>query len=123
MQISCIFHSIWFDASVLRYFFMKLLLTTLTVLALVFCSGIAQAGDVTYVGTLTGVECSGCKRTIAQSLGKMKGVQTIQIKKTGEKTHQLTVITDGSKVLTRADATAALKRAEHYKIQSWSRRG
>lgn len=102
---------------------MKLLLTTLTVLVTMLYSSAAWAGEVTYVGTLTGIECSGCKRTIAQSLGKMKGVRTIQIKKTGERTHQLTVITDGSKVLTRADATAALKKAEHYKIQSWSRRG
>ena len=79
------------------------------------------AADITYGGTLSGVECTACKKTIAKALGKLKGVKTIRIVKGKGETHRLEVLTDGSNTITRADATTALKKAEHYKILSWSK--
>lgn len=74
----------------------------------------------TYVAKLTGVECEGCKKTIAKSLANINGVETIQIKKVAEKEHLMTVTTDGSKPISMDEAAAAIKHAEHYKIQSWN---
>lgn len=77
----------------------------------------------TYSATLTGIECNACKKTIATSIGKLKGVKTIRIVKTGENTHRMTVITDGQKAISKAEAERAIKKAEHYKIKSWSKTG
>ena len=85
-----------------------------------FSASALIAGDA-YVATLTGVECSGCKKTIAKSLAKIDGVQTIRIEKSGDKTHKMTVTTDGSAPISKAKASAALKHAEHYKIVSWKK--
>jgi len=79
------------------------------------------AADTTYGGTLSGVECTACKKTIAKALGKLKGVKTIRIVKGKDETHRLEVLTDGSHPISRADANTALKKAEHYKILSWSK--
>ena len=98
---------------------MKLrILLYFTILA--FCLP-CSAADTTYGGTLSGVECTACKKTIARSLGKLKGVKTIRILKGKNETHRLEVLTDGTHPISKADATAALKKAEHYKILSWSR--
>jgi len=78
------------------------------------------AGDV-YVATMTGIERSGCKKTIAISLAKIDGVKSIRIVKKVEGTHRLTVTTDGSVAISKARAAKAIKRAEHYKIQSWQK--
>lgn len=82
----------------------------------------AFAGDVTYRASMTGIECSGCKKTIAKSLGKLDGVKTIRIVKGSGNNHTLTVITDGSSSLSKSDALKALgKNAPHYQIVSWSK--
>ncbi len=76
----------------------------------------------TYVAKLSGIDCTGCKKTIAKSIGKLKGVKTIRIEKKSENSHTLTVITDGTKAISKADAVKALgKNVEHYKILSWSK--
>ncbi len=81
----------------------------------------AESQDVTYVGTLSGVECTACKRTISRSLAKIKGVKTIRIVKQGESLHRLEVATNGSREITKSDAVNALKKAEHYKILTWAK--
>ncbi|NNE92785.1 MAG: hypothetical protein HKN23_14155 [Verrucomicrobiales bacterium] len=92
-------------------------------LAVLACSflllNFATAAETKYVGSLSGIECTACKRTIAQALSKLDGVKTIRIVKQGEKSHRLEVITDGSRKLTKSDADKALAKAEHYKILSW----
>lgn len=98
-----------------RIFAIFALLLTLTATAF--------ADDVTYTATLTGIDCTECKRTIATSIGKIKGVKTIRIEKASGDKHKMTVITDGSKPITKADAQKALKKAEHYQITSWSKAG
>lgn len=75
----------------------------------------------TYVGGLAGVECEGCKKTIAKSIAKLSGVQTIRIKKIADLKHEMVVITDGSALITHEQVSEAIKHAEHYKIQSWTK--
>ncbi|MGB0145427.1 MAG: heavy-metal-associated domain-containing protein [Akkermansiaceae bacterium] len=82
----------------------------------------ALAGDLTYQASLTGIECTGCKKSIARSIGKISGVKTIRISKINEQRHRLTVVTDGSNQISRSDVVKALgKNAPHYKLASWSR--
>lgn len=82
----------------------------------------ALAADAQYQASLTGVECNGCKKTISQAIGRLQGVKTIRISKTGEKTHRMTVVTDGTKALTKSDVVKAMgKDAPHYQIASWTR--
>ncbi|MEO0416671.1 MAG: heavy-metal-associated domain-containing protein, partial [Verrucomicrobiota bacterium] len=79
------------------------------------------AADVTYVGTMSGIECTGCKKTISKSIAKLGGVKTIRIIKVSDSKHKLEVVTNGSKAISKSQAVAALKNAEHYKILSWSK--
>jgi copper chaperone CopZ len=83
----------------------------------------ATAGETTtYVGSLSGVDCTGCKKTIAKSIGKLKGVKTIRIEKISANSHKLIVITDGSKAISKAEAIKALgKNVDHYQITGWSK--
>lgn len=84
---------------------------------------LAQAGEVSYVAGLTGIECADCKKTIAQSLGKLKGVKTIRITKMADDRHSLTIVTDGTVVIAKEDAVKALGKDSHYAIVSWSKAG
>lgn len=83
----------------------------------------AQAGEVSYVAGLTGIECADCKKTIAQSLGKLKGVKTIRITKMADDKHTLTIVTDGTASIAKEDAMKALGKDSHYVIVSWSKAG
>ncbi len=81
----------------------------------------AHAGEVSYVAGLTGIECADCKKTIAQSLGKLKGVKTIRITKMADDRHSLTIVTDGTTVIAKSDAVKALGKDSHYVIVSWGK--
>lgn len=81
----------------------------------------SAAADTNYVGSLSGVECTACKRTIAKALAELEGVKTIRIVKQKDNNHRLEVLTDGSYSITKADAEKALKNAKHYKILSWGK--
>lgn len=94
-------------------FFLLLLIPFLLVLPAV--------ADDTYRAKLSGIECNGCKKTIAQSLGKIEGVKTIRIRKSGKETHTLTVVASDGSNISRTDANKALGKAEHYKLRSWSK--
>ncbi len=95
---------------------------TLISFILLFFGGSLLAGEVTYRASMTGIECQGCKKTIAKSLGKLDGVKTIRIAKGSGSNHTLTVITDGSSSLSKSDALKVLgKNAPHYQIVSWSK--
>lgn len=98
-------------------------LLTILVLIGLFLAPAAFAADVSYTANMKGIECAGCKKTIARSLGKIKGVKTIRITKTGEDRHQLSIVTDGTSEITRADAVKALGKDSHYEIVSWSKAG
>lgn len=100
----------------MKSFFAWVFLLTLLLLPVV-----ADAAEVTYTAKLTGIECADCKRTISRAIGKIKGVKTIRIVKEGENQHRLTIVTDGSKAITQADANAALGKDSHYAIASWSK--
>lgn len=82
-----------------------------------------QAGDVSYVAGLTGIECADCKKTIARSLGKLKGVKTIRITKVTDDRHSLTIVTDGTVAIAKDEAVKALGKDSHYVIVSWSKAG
>ena len=99
---------------------MKLIITIFALVLLT--SGSLFAGDVTYRASMTGIECSACKKSIARSLGKLDGVKTIRIAKGSGEKHTLTVITDGSSSISKSDAVKALgKNAPHYQLVTWSR--
>lgn len=99
---------------------MKHFFTIFAVISLL--AGSALAGEVTYRASMTGIECTGCKKTIARSLGKLKGVKTIRIAKGSGNNHTLTVITDGSSPISKSQAVGALgNKAPHYTIVSWSK--
>lgn len=99
---------------------MKPFLAFLVLLALFFGAITSQAAEVTYTASMKGIECADCKKTISRALGKIKGVKTIRIVKEGDDQHRLTVVTDGSKAIAKADAVAALGKDSHYTITSWS---
>lgn len=94
--------------------FLALLLSFLLLPAL------SEAAEVTYTAKLNGIECAGCKKSISRALGKIQGVKTIRIVKEGAEQHRLTIVTDGSKPISRAEATAALGKDSHYTLVSWS---
>jgi len=96
---------------------MKFLFTT--IIFSILSSLTLLAEEVAYVANLTGVECDGCKKTIARSLAKIEGVKVIKIVKNDDGTHKMTVTTDGTKPLTLEKAAEAIKHAEHYQIKSW----
>ena len=79
------------------------------------------AEETKYVASMSGVECTACKKTIAQAISKLGGVKTIRIIKKSKKSHQLEIYTDGSNELTKEDAVKALAKAKHYKILSWTK--
>lgn len=91
----------------------------------VFCwTSQAGAEEVTYVANLKGIECQACKKTVAQCLGRLPGVQSIRITAGSGGQHTVTVLTDGSSSLSLGQAVQALgKKAPHYQIVSWSKRG
>ncbi len=99
----------------------KRLALCLSCLFLMTSLNLRAADEVSYVGSLSGVECTACKRTVAKALSKLKGVKTIRIVKQGEKSHRLEVLTDGSHPIEKAEAVKALEKAEHYKIVSWKK--
>jgi cation transport ATPase len=104
---------------------MKPLLTILVLIGLIglILTPPAYTAEVSYTANMKGIECAGCKKTIARSLGKIKGVKTIRITKTGDDRHQLSIVTDGTAEITRADAVNALGKDSHYEIVSWSKAG
>ncbi len=89
--------------------------------AILTFSSPVKAAEVKYVGTLTGIECAACKKTIGSSLAKLGGIKTIRIIKGKGSSHRLEVITNGTRSISMADAKKALKKAEHYKITSWKK--
>ena len=91
------------------------------IIAILLIAPVINAGETAYTGTLTGIECTACKKAIAQALSKIDGVQTIRIVKNNDETHLIEVVTDGSKVITNAEANKALEKADHYQIRSWSK--
>lgn len=102
----------------------KLSISKLFAFVVAVSSGLASTGfsaEEFYVATLSGVECDGCKKTIAKSLAKLDGVEEIRIEKLGDEKHRMTVTTDGSVEISEEQAVAAIAHAEHYKIQSWSK--
>ena len=99
---------------------MKPLLAALVIFSILLPS-YSFAAEVTYTANLKGIECADCKRTISRAIGKIEGVKTIRIVKEGENQHRLTVVTDGSKAISQAEATAALGKDSHYSIASWSK--
>jgi len=101
---------------------MKALLACLILFSLLL-SQETFAAEASYTATLKGIECAACKKTIVQSLGKIKGVKTIRITKVGEDKHQLTIVTDGSTTISKADAVKALGKDSHYVITTWSKAG
>src|SRR6056297_2220104 len=103
---------------------MKLIFKSVVAAAAVLIFSLSQtfAGKTHYSGTLSGADCSSCKKEIAMSIAKIKGVQTIRIVKLSEDKHRLEVITDGSNPVTRKDANKALSKSDHYKIHSWSKK-
>lgn len=101
---------------------MKRLLTALVFLG-IFLSQETFAADTSYVAGLKGIDCAGCKKTIAQALGKIKGVKTIRITKVNDEQHNLTIVTDGTTAVTKAEAVKALGKDSHYVIVSWTKAG
>ncbi|MDB4711680.1 heavy-metal-associated domain-containing protein [Verrucomicrobiales bacterium] len=80
---------------------------------------IFAAEETKYIASMSGVECTACKKTIAKAIAKLNGVKTIRIVKEGKKNHRLEVLTDGSHELAKADIVKALEKAKHYKILGW----
>ena len=98
----------------------KSLLNSVLSLLAVIAVGTAAA-DEAYTAKLSGVDCDGCKKTIARSLAKIEGVTTIRIVKNGDGTHTMTVTAEDGVQITEKQAAEAISKAEHYKIQSWKK--
>jgi copper chaperone CopZ len=94
---------------------------TLTFLAITIISATLAMAD-TYKASMTGIECSGCKKKIVKAIGAMEGVESVRIamlKKKGQ--HVLTVKTDGTAEITEEQAKEAVSIAEHYQLTSWEK--
>ena len=46
---------------------------------------IFAAEETKYIASMSGVECTACKKTIAKAIAKLNGVKTIRIVKEGKK--------------------------------------
>jgi len=101
---------------------MKIRISLIALLISLFASA-AIAGDATYRASMKGIDCNGCKKSIAQSLGKISGVKTIRISKSGPNRHTVTVIASDSTSISKSDANSALGKDRHhsYTLLSWSR--
>ena len=102
--------------------FLKLTKSIMLLVSCIFMTGSVEvfaAEETKYIASMSGVECTACKKTIAKAIAKLDGVKTIRIVKKDKKNHQLEIFTDGSHELTKADAVKALEKAKHYKILSW----
>jgi len=102
--------------------FLKLTKSIMLLFSCIFMIGSVEvfaAEETKYIASMSGVECTACKKTIAKAIAKLGGVKTIRIVKKDKKNHQLEIFTDGSHELTKADAVKALEKAKHYKILSW----
>jgi copper chaperone CopZ len=94
----------------------------LTIVAITFLSAALAMAD-TYKASMTGIECSGCKKKIVKAIGAMQGVESVRIamlKKKGQ--HVLTVETDGTAEITLEQAKEAVAIAEHYQLTSWEKK-
>ncbi|MDF1752517.1 MAG: heavy metal-associated domain-containing protein [Verrucomicrobiales bacterium] len=93
----------------------------LTILAITLFAATSAWAD-TYKASMTGIECTGCKKKIAKALGSMEGVESVRIamlKKKGD--HVLTVETDGTIEITLEQAKEAVSIAEHYQLKTWEK--
>tara|TARA_B110000305_G_scaffold137167_1_gene153088 strand:+ start:377 stop:700 length:324 start_codon:yes stop_codon:yes gene_type:complete len=100
----------------------KKLITVFTIVVLGLVSQLQAEPGVTYTGKLTGIDCDGCKRSIASSIAKFKGVKTIKIVKKSSGSHVMTVATNGAKAISKTEVSNALGKDSHYKIVSWKSR-
>lgn len=94
---------------------------TLTFLNLVLFSVSPLWAD-TYKASMSGIECSGCKKKIVKAIGALEGVEIVHIamlKKKGN--HVLTVKTDGSMEISLEQAKKAVSIAEHYQLKTWEK--
>ncbi len=89
-------------------------------LLLLICAE-AHAQETVYRGKLSGVECNQCKKAIAKSIAKIKGVEMIRIVKQGANAHQLEVTLKDAKPVSRSRVESALAGADHYKLLSWKK--
>ncbi|MDF1812059.1 MAG: heavy-metal-associated domain-containing protein [Verrucomicrobiales bacterium] len=95
----------------------------LTLILLTLCLfAVLPATADTYKASMTGIECSGCKKKILKAIGSMEGVETVKIallKKKGS--HVLTVETDGTVEISEEQVKEAVSIAEHYQLQTWEK--
>ena len=99
---------------------MKTLFTCLVLFSW-FAVGEVFAADISYSANLKGIECAACKKTISRAIGKIQGVKTIRIAKLSEDQHRLTIVTDGSAAISKAEAVKALGKDSHYEITNWTK--
>ena len=97
----------------------------LLALALFSSAPQAHAGDqpVTFVATVTGIVCDGCKDHIRQSFTKLEAVTSVEIVAgAAPGTHAVTVTTTSAK-LTKEQAIASLgEQASTYVVQTWEKK-
>ncbi len=98
---------------------MKPLFSLLVLVSFLFTQK-SFTSELTYTAGMTGITCAACKKSISQSIGRIKGVKTIRISEKGAGQHQLTITTDGSKEISKSDVTSALGKDSHYQITTWS---
>jgi copper chaperone CopZ len=100
-------------------------LSALLALGLTFLITQATAGEksVTFVATVTGIVCDGCKTHIRESFSKLEGVSNVEISAgSAPGTHAVTVTTTSEKI-TKAQAIASLgAEASTYLVQLWERK-
>ena len=76
----------------------------------------------TYRGVLSGIHCESCKKTVVESLGNLKGVETVGLTPiTDTENYWVSVSTKGSASISAEKASAALESSEHYNISGWSK--
>ncbi len=83
--------------------------------------GSVTAQEAVYHGKLSGVECNQCKKAIAKSIAKIKGVEMIRIVKQSKNAHRLEVTLQDAKPVPRSRVESALAGADHYKLLSWKK--
>ena len=92
--------------------------TLIRTLALVLATSAAFAGDITYVGQITGVVCGACKDHVTEALMKVDGIKSVEINPTNVPEIRHITIKATKDNFSASDANNALTAAkgENYKV-------
>jgi copper chaperone CopZ len=84
----------------------------------------AEAKEVTYKATMTGITCAGCEASVTASFKKLDGVQSVEFAAGEKEGTQVVTVKSSKSGLTKEQAVKALgKSATQYVVKDWKQAG